>query len=317
MLIDEFIFLLEFLSPILMLDSILITHTDLDGIAAAVLAVNSGLVRTVHAWMNGYYDGKVFDGFDKVYVVDRCLEPFQIDELERRGKDVIILDHHASSSWLSDYETCLCDCSRCGTKLLWEEILDDVPNEFVDAVDAYDRWEKECSLFNKGNDLNRLFESQVSYASIRAEMIYDQKQITRSSFSKIIPILQRLFTDFHFNDNDLSLIAEMKRKEDEAYEIALRNLKIRTDRRGVRYAIFEGGKQMSIVANRILDLNPGIKYVLAYFPNSPRKLSARARKGEFNLITLKGMQGHPAASGCQLDPGEIKAIIRGRELGYK
>lgn len=297
--------------------SILITHTDLDGIAAAVLAIECKLVQTVHAWMNGYYDGEVFKAFDRIYVVDRCIESYQIDELEDNGKEVIILDHHASSTWLSSYGTCLCDCTRCGTKLLWEEVLDDAPNEFVDAVDAYDRWERESPLFSKGNDLNRLFESQIAYASIRAEKIYDQKQITKSSFTKIIPVLQRLFHNFRFDDSDLSLIAKMKVEEDNAYGLALKSLKKRTDSRGVNYGIFEGGKQMSIVANRILDKNSELKYILAYFPASPRKLSARARKAEFNLTTLKGLQGHPAAAGCQLDAKEIKAIIKGKELGYK
>lgn len=322
---------------------LLITHTDLDGIAAALLAYRFSIVSDIYSWANGYTSEEIIFSsdksnksykYDKIYVVDRAI-PEEILSLSTLP-DITILDHHACNRYIEKYPTCICDTSRCGTRLLWEEVIkprftiedsyESTIEDFVLSVDAYDRWIDTSEYFEKGLNLNRIFEYFVEYSTIKSELILKDGCIQKSKFSQLIEKLNSLIinsSEYGYielecemknetGENFISaILTEMKNRERKNYNRTLQTLKIREDEDGNKFGIIEGLQQSSLVANKIIKENPSLMYVLIYYQNNLTKLSARSNKDKFDLNNLNGFHGHPGAAGGCFDQNWVIRLING------
>jgi len=151
----------------------LLTHYDLDGVAADILMSNMYMFEKKH--MCGYakikekIDNGELSGYDSGVITDVSLAPEQFSFISKEYKDKLLyIDHHKPSiNAVSNNEyksTCVVDTTFSASGLIFQTFfkkLKKVPHvvDFVIAVDAYDMWRIDTNIdnFKKGYDLNVLF----------------------------------------------------------------------------------------------------------------------------------------------------------------
>lgn len=143
---------------------ILITHTDLDGAACAIV-----FKKTYPSIEVRYCDYDTIDdvskeiwndrdSYDKIVFADITPNPEygmkMIYDLR-----FIFVDHHITREYLGimQYKHVVYDTNKCGALLSAEYLGMKDYNEFILAVDAYDRWQLESPYRDLGVDLNLLF----------------------------------------------------------------------------------------------------------------------------------------------------------------
>ena len=294
----------------------LVTHIDLDGIGPVVL---EKLYRP-------------YLGFDKVFCVDygweeiseisgelaqyselvfadmSCSE-MQFDWWKVTEMKITVLDHHESAKTLMGKPGCIIDEKRSGTKLFFDEYVRPrigryrpIVQDFVELIDTYDLWKLDSPLWPKALDLNRVM---FKYA------LWNASEFEHKHERFINAMLRKLDNDkeFAFNATELRYIEESKEKEEDAYNRALKTLKVRKDHWGRTFGVFLAWGKISITASRLLYEHEGAKfdYVIAVqdYKDEYGKLSIRARRGgDFYCTDLGLFSGHIEASGCTLTPDQ-------------
>ena len=284
--------------------SVLITHTDLDGIGSAIFAISDNLVQNVYSWKTGFSDYKLLFKFQIIYVTDLALPENIIQELIMKKKQVIILDHHESSQYITKFPNCHVNINSCGTRMFYEQVVSQknpMRKEFVTLVDLFDRWVEKDKNFSKSCDLERLFESLVDRELMKKNGIFhlfEKGKILNSPFTKFIneniKKMSTCFDAFVFNKLENDLITEYKRKENRDYNNCLETINFQTDCKNIEFAVYKSFGNVSLIANRILRENPNLKYVIIDYGND--RFSARS-KPDFDLLQLQRLQGHRNSAG--------------------
>jgi len=299
------------------MSSILISHTDADGIGSVILTQYFNLpFDKIACYDYGFEeDAATIDGiarFDNIVVADLSLTPDLHEELLRRGKTVQVFDHHETSQWIAGKPGCVWGGKRCGTKIFFDEYVKPragrykpVVREFVDIVDAYDRWDLASPLRPMSENLQRVFVKTGDW-SIDDTLIRHDRFITY--------MLRKFQKDEHFTWNNVELmhIRQAKAAEDKAYEEALSMLQIRTDGKGRKFGVFSAWGKISMTCYRMLSVdNMDVEYLVCAqtFHGKWGKMSFRSREGEFDLTELAGVAGHKASAGASLTAEDAKRFV--------
>ena len=280
---------------------VLITHTDLDGLGSAILAIADGLVDQVYCWNNGFIDHAVFKG-NTVTVTDLFIDQ----------PNITIYDHHKIA-----VKNGISDSSRCGSRLYYEEVITNHNrnrDKFIHLIDTYDRWQDRNRDFNEALDLARLCEAITKRENA---LIYDHK-LLNTSYKQFIEMMLQQLHNWRLTPQQIRIIDAVKAKENAVYDEAMRSVKVRVDSKGHKFAIVCMNDYVSQNANRYLREHPDTIYVIILYSTNRRKVSARAVKG-FDLTTIKGLSGHPGAAGGLYSADFLDRLEDGyvKELGYK
>lgn len=130
---------------------ILITHIDLDGIGAAVLATAKNMADKI--FYTDYDDvdriiksALTTPGLEQLYIVDISPQSEEVVAmLDQAADKVKLYDHHATAQeFIADKPWACIDLERCGTKLFAEEEgITAKYEDFIFLVNDYDLWKHE------------------------------------------------------------------------------------------------------------------------------------------------------------------------------
>jgi oligoribonuclease NrnB/cAMP/cGMP phosphodiesterase (DHH superfamily) len=151
----------------------LVTHTDLDGIGAAVLAnkaipnlysVSYQDYPTIDAYLADLLQRKDIAPDDLLLITD--ISPNQnicqlLDEHANKTITIKLFDHHDSRKWVAKYPWATYNDKKSGTTLLYDELMQLDPqlnlyHEFAQAVEAWDTWKLESPFRTRGEVLHTL-----------------------------------------------------------------------------------------------------------------------------------------------------------------
>ena len=322
----------------------LISHVDLDGVSVVIVAKLLGLLEmedhpTLLDYSQLYVDEEetisavpTNENYSKVYYADLGIsEPIYSSLTEFYGKEnVFFFDHHQQSLLFGDKENVYADENKCGTKIFYDYLksgkrVPTILDNFVNIVDAYDRWLLDSPLREQSENLNRVLYRMVkwnaknNYLKARPFIDYQIKKFLSQTGTKA--------REFFFTDYEKYQIQLAIEKEEREYQYALENVKKREDSQGREFLIFHGSSKISYICNRMLKENPHSQYVVAVntFTGNPRvreitgRISVRSREDEFDCTHLKGVEGHIAAAGGMLNPQFVHDLYNkdDYELGYK
>ena len=246
----------------------LISHTDADGLGSVILTHHFDLpFDKIICYDYGFEDEaaaiQVLYDSENIVVADLALTPALHDDLLAKGKNVRVFDHHETSRWIADKPGCVCDGTRSGTKIFFDEYVRPqvgryrpVVREFVDLVDVYDRWDLASPLRPMSEDLQRVFVKYGNWDLDNALVRHDRY---------IMAMLRKLQNADHFGWNNVELmyIRDAKASEDRAYDEALAMIQIRTDNHGHRFGVFSAWGKISMPCHRILNVaNMDVDYIV-------------------------------------------------------
>lgn len=299
------------------MSSLLIYHTDLDGIGVGVLREYFQLQFDDEASCDYGFetDDAMLASIDKatnIVMADISVSEDFYNKLISQNKTIRIFDHHETSKWLLGKKGCVWDDKRSGTKIFFDEYIKPlcrrykpVVEEFVNLIDIYDRWVLQSLLRAMSEDLQRIFVKMGEWDL--------EDSIKRHSRFKV-RMLKKLKTAsaFKWDAVELYYINEAKKAEEAAYLDAVNMLQIRRDNRGHKFAVFYAWGKISNTCHRLLNVDKmDIDYVVCAqtFHDTWGVLSLRAREGGFDLLQLAGVGGHKAAAGAQLTENEAHDFI--------
>lgn len=126
-----------------------ISHNDLDGVGCGIL-IKKFLPGTITTAYLGYDDLDLYISenmhyYDKIIISD-VSPSFGDVEMLAGEKDVVIIDHHASSECLKEFPFTVHDTTKCATLLTWEWLKEqgfsvDYYEEFARCINDVDIWQ--------------------------------------------------------------------------------------------------------------------------------------------------------------------------------
>lgn len=279
---------------------VLVTHTDLDGLGSAIISIVNGLFDRIYCWNHDKFTFEL-NPTDENVVADLSVEDHVYDL-------ATVFDHHDPS--LGKVKRGVCDINRCGTRIFYEEY---VPKEmhteqfdrFVSVIDAYDRWQEAHPDFNEGLDFTRLLGE---VAPQRYDMLIYDGHLLDTPYKRFIELV--ISNDYSMTASCSEIVQRVIEKENREYMMATKEMKTRTDRKGLRFGITYIDDYASQVANRILKENRSMKYLLILNHRHTNKLSARSKSIDLN--SLKGVRGHRKAAGGLFNPRMLQELYSGR-----
>ena len=299
-------------------ENILLTHSDLDGLASPVLVEHFGLpFDKVVSFDYGFEEEQeavsVLRDSQNIVAADLSLTPALHDELLASGHSLQVFDHHDGTKWIAEKPNCVWDDKRSGAKIFFEEYVlprvgryKPAVREFIELVDRYDRWDLESPLRPMAEDLQRVF---VKYGNWGLD-----DNLARHD--RFIAAMVRKFQRqdrFSWNPTELMYIREAKESEEKAYREAMAVLQTRYDNKGRKWGLFSAWGKISMTCHRILNVDKQdfVYLVCAQtFKGKLGQMSFRAREGEFDLTELAGVNGHKASAGAVLSPEDVQRFMR-------
>lgn len=287
--------------------SLLVTHNDLDGIAVAVIAIFEGYKGDIYIAPNPQQIPiEELRKYDDITVADLSPSEEMLKTLICTSAHIQVYDHHASASYIRNFEGCILDVNRCGSRIYAEEVygerLNPSEREFIYRVDLWDRFMHQNSDFKLGIELNDLFNA-INRNDKGSQFGYLEDTRFNSFIDRMLECLSE--RSFEYSKNDKQLIAREQAIYKQDYDATLSTLSERVDARSVKFAVCElpRGANSSLILNSILKQR-GISYIIALYEAPPRatykRISARAIDEAVDLNKLKFLSGHPRAAGGQL-----------------
>lgn len=308
------------------MSKLLVTHNDLDGISAVVVARIYGFDGDIYIAPNPQQIPlQVLSDYDEIIVTDLSPSEEIIQKIEKMHKPISIYDHHAYAKHIIPYGGVL-DTERCGSKIYFENVYESkeqapynimTMEHYFELVDAWDRFVMESPLFNEAIELQDFFNGMTK----EDKPLLGMFECTRfgTFVERILNILKEEMIDnkLQYNEHDKTLIAEEQRIFRSDYNEALKTLSKRTDAKGRPFGICLCDGNASLILNQIV-VNEGLDYIISFrdvpTKNDPRsflRVSARARS-DIDLNTLEFLKGHPKAAGGTMPTGLVKALLNGR-----
>jgi oligoribonuclease NrnB/cAMP/cGMP phosphodiesterase (DHH superfamily) len=298
--------------------NLLVTHSDLDGIASPILIEYFGLpFDKIVSFDYGFEEEQelisIIRDSQNIVVADISLTSAFHDELLSSGHTVQVFDHHDGTKWIAEKPNCVWDSRRSGAKIFFEEYVlprvgryKPVVREFIELVDVYDRWVLESPLRSMSEDLQRVF---VKYGNWNLD---DNLARHDRFISSIIKKFQKQ-DKFSWNPTDLMYIREAKASEERAYQEAMSMLQTRWDNKGRKFALFSAWGKISMTCHRMLNVdNMDVDYIICAqsFHGKWGNMSFRSREGKFDLTCLAGVNGHKASAGAILTSEDAQRFMR-------
>jgi uncharacterized protein len=297
----------------------LVTHKDCtDGSVCAALFVLAGGDPNKIIYSK---PGDVEAELDKVpagdFLIFADVAPRELqsaDDLEKRG-DVVVLDHHKTSLFLSDRSWCHIEDpnDRCGSVLLYDYLFRDavymIPDggqikrnlwDLVTWVDDRDRW---VNRTKEGPQLDAL------------RVFMGQKNFVRSFVDRVTNSTRLI------RDSDLDVLSILHDRQVESTERALDNLmvmdRVMWNMPGhpvYRFGyVFSPGPDVSGCLHAVLERNPDV-HVACSIGVGSQAVSIRTAEGYdaaaiAKMYDLKG-GGHAAAAGHKFSPWYLEELIQ-------
>ena len=184
--------------------TLLITHTDLDGVGSLILSKLFQLDITDYIFMNydelyeenGSEDEKVILElpfiYDRIFVTDVATNKNFYDYLSSVCQTFGVFDHHEKTAEIADLANVYYSIEKSGTELFYDELKSEAGtykswDTFVNGVSAYDLWKLDSPDRELGENLNRLFFAIKRYGSSG----YDEyRPFVETIVSKLLDKLQ-------------------------------------------------------------------------------------------------------------------------------
>jgi oligoribonuclease NrnB/cAMP/cGMP phosphodiesterase (DHH superfamily) len=299
-------------------ENLLVTHSDLDGIASPILVNYFELpFDKIVSYDYGFEEEQklisIIRDSQNIVVADISLTPALHDELLASGHSVQVFDHHEGTKWIAEKPNCVWDDKRSGAKIFFEEYIlprvsryKPVVREFVELVSVYDRWDLESPLRLMSEDLQRAFVKYGNWG-------LDDNLARHDRFiSAMVKKFQKQ-DKFSWNQTELMYIKEAKASEENAYQEAMSTIKTRWDNKDRKFGVFSAWGKISMTCHRILNIDKSdfVYLVCAQtFHNKWGTMSLRSREGEFDLTELAGVNGHKPSAGATLTPEDAQRFMR-------
>lgn len=311
----------------------LFTHTDLDGVGAAVLAYLVFGMENVDAEYCDYQDvnekiekfishPEEHSTYDKIFITDISvnMDVAEMIHTWTRITDVQLFDHHPTALYLNYYywgevqiesESGL---KTCGTEMFFQHLYDygyfkkcepailDNIRRFVSLVRDYDTWRwresGEDGLIAK--QVNDLFS------------IYGREDFIRWTIDQIFAVRDNFHEFPCFLPVDRTLL-EQRQKEINSYvEQKDKQLRIANDPFGKTFGYVFAERYFSELGNQLCYLHPELAYV-AMIDISTGKVSYRTCKESVDvggeIAHAFGGGGHKKAAGSTFDAMEAGDYI--------
>lgn len=317
-----------------MIQSILFTHTDLDGIGCRIVYELSMLDKEkgkdyliIHC-DNGTIDNDVCNTLEtyKDYIDENTIICFSdivshndvLEEIKFRFKNIHIWDHHISNLKCLDViengivvpENEL-GIKQSGTSLIYQHFIQDTNctlnknnesllSEFVDCVRSYDTYEWKETNNLKAKQLNILFFMLGSEAFSRRYV----EKLQNKDETKLI------------SDNDMEFIQAKLNYEQSVIDKITPDKVYQMNLRGYRVAFLLGsrGANISEISYQFLHKYPEFDAFISFTLNDANSFSFRSIRDDVNVadifaIPLSG-GGHPKASGAPLTYQYVEEIFK-------
>lgn len=307
------------------MEEVLIVHGGIDGIASAVLAIANNYPADIYFLSANEIKPQSFSRYKYMTIVDMAISEEQLKEIIQSGKVVRIYDHHSRNHYINKYPGCVMDSRSCATKLFYinELFLNHNPcsERFVEMVDIVDRWQVFDEAFDECIKLLHLFNGTVDKANkaisnpssksnqkpishLASKCLYKNGKIQPSKYFEFINLCETKLLmlpnkPFPFTIEEISIIEDEEKKLHDDYIRTYITIQIRMDEYERLFGLCEIHGNPSIVLARILKRNLDMDYIIAYEQSSGpyTRVYARSRDVDVDMNKLKGLEGHPTASG--------------------
>lgn len=237
-----------------------ISHNDLDGLGCGVLIKKfmPGNIKTAYLGYDDIdrYIEENYHYYDRIIITDVSPQYGTVEMLAGE-KDVLIIDHHASSDALKDFHFTHHDITKCATMLTYEYLLQkgfkaEEYEEFARCINDVDMW------FLKRED------------SLKMSVLFNLMGITRMEER----FLSTPYTTF--TDTEKLMITLEEERRDNYIKKAMRNIKTIKDKDGLTVTVVFAESYASELGNYIISEDIS-DYVMLINAQS-KKVSLRSRK---------------------------------------
>ena len=237
-----------------------ISHNDLDGLRCGVLTKKfmPGNIKTAYLGYDDIdrYIEENYHYYDRIIITDVSPQYGTVEMLAGE-KDVLIIDHHASSDALKDFHFTHHDITKCATMLTYEYLLQkgfkaEEYEEFARCINDVDMW------FLKRED------------SLKMSVLFNLMGITRMEER----FLSSPYTTF--TDTEKLMITLEEERRDNYIKKAMRNIETIKDKDGLTVTVVFAESYASELGNYIISEDIS-DYVMLINAQS-KKVSLRSRK---------------------------------------
>lgn len=278
--------------------SLLITHTDLDGISPIILMKLTNIdfeyktlnIDEVDDYFNELNNDDV-NNYDNIYITDLSLSKETYTKLISLNKTIKVFDHHETHLFANEYDfvtVCVELNARttCATELFYEYLKEN--NLLVDKenIKTYVDYVRELDTFSFTSDIPKHLDmlkdiyGKIDFIKTIVRRLKQDKPFNLTSFEKRLVILKNKEIDFY---------VQSKEKEMKVYLI--NNKKC-----GVIFA----EQNKSILGNYISEKYPDLDLVILI--NAAGGISYRTVRDDVSVsefASIYGGGGHRRASGSR------------------
>ena len=289
------------------------THDDADGAACAVVAAyifpdaerkvtycqygsgHNSIDTNVMKFLNAVEAGK--DKATLLLITDICPSPSVCERIEAMKGNfdrVLVQDHHGTTAWAAKYDWMEHEAKneRSGAKMLFDTCgtFNQPADDFVNAIDAYDRWQLKSEHRARGEDLNVLYKFLGS--KLFAKEFEASFEADKTGWLKhLIPVLKDRI------EGQIEGIIQDQMEN-----------AVHVDKEKRRYAFLTiGSAHASEIGHAVLDRYPNVDYVVMAVPGIDT-ISMRSRKDGVDVGAIakaNGGGGHAGAAGFPYNLREI------------
>lgn len=289
----------------------LFTHTDLDGVACAIVARLFLEEIDVEYCTNSSIDKKLEDflkerinDYKYILITDLPISKEVAEKIQEKYKEKVrLLDHHSTEKSIGEYEWAEVKVNtgeylHCGAELLYQYLLGVthrksllIHERFVELVRLYDTWEWEKVGNLEARELNYLlsFEGIFRFAE-EMEKKLSQQLIFTEQDKQVIEILQENKEQY------------IKRKSKQIISI---------EAKGYKIGVIFGEQYISELGNDLADMHPELDLIAIF---TGRKISLRSNKADINLGEWSkehfGGGGHAQSAGMMIEDEKLTQIAQ-------
>lgn len=311
--------------------TLLNVHSDLDGCGGWLVAdyFNVYYDEVLICNYDRFEDANEFNHmaeFEKVIMIDYSVSAEIVQKLLDKNIEVKILDHHANpqTALLQDIKNdkfeYVFDNTKSGTLIAYEYFkpknarTKKIFLEMVRLIDTYDLFKKNDPLWEDAQNMNRVLYGCLAWGADTPE---EQYQFIKDYwFNKL-----KKFDTWTWTDFEQKKIKSAVDKENKQFNESKACLKKYEDERGVKYGITVAKSKVSIVALRLMEENPDIRYIIMIntYTGKWEKLSLRSRaEDNFSCNQFEKCKGHDCAAGGEVDQDFAAKLYKGQtSLKYK
>jgi oligoribonuclease NrnB/cAMP/cGMP phosphodiesterase (DHH superfamily) len=269
-------------------ETLLLTHTDLDGIGCGVLFVGArpgqGSVELVD---NGSIDDRVRSALPTspaILVTDHGIDATTADQVDAyiaAGGHFTLLDHHRSSQHLTVRQWATIDESRSATGLLFDHLGEPAAfAEFAGLVEDHDLWQHR--------------DPRSARLAALVGLLGPERFLTRFSSNPLV----------EFGEGEVLLLDNEDARREDYLAKKLEQARV-FERAGVRWAVCYAEQYQSDVAERLMT---GLGVAATAIVNPARRtVSLRGRDFDVSAVAQRqGGGGHARAAAFSFRDGELE-----------